>query len=97
MLTKDGAIQGVHHKDFSPSSVQLKREINGAFLCKRHQQRHLELCTVYLLRRHTKFTSALLSVAYGLPSPKLILHRTDDVPTAASSQHLLAKTLSASR
>ena len=29
---------------FSPSSVQLKSEINGAFLCKRHQQRYLEFC-----------------------------------------------------
>jgi hypothetical protein len=36
---------------FSPSSVQLKSEINGAFLCKRHQQRHLEFCTVCLLSR----------------------------------------------
>ena len=36
---------------FSPSSVQLKSEINGAFLCKRHQQQHLEFCNAYLLSR----------------------------------------------
>ncbi len=30
---------------FSPTSVQLKSEINGAFLCKRHQKQHLEFCT----------------------------------------------------
>jgi hypothetical protein len=36
---------------FSPSSVQLKSETNGVFLCKRHQQRHLEFCTVYLRTR----------------------------------------------
>src|SRR6202008_3726518 len=36
---------------FSPSSVQRKSEINGACLCKRHQKRHLEFCTAYLLSR----------------------------------------------
>src|SRR6267143_6610160 len=34
---------------FSPSSVQLKSEINGALPRKRHQTRHLEFCTAYLL------------------------------------------------
>jgi len=38
-------------KHFSPSSVQLKSEINGACLCKRHQKRHLEFCTAYLRSR----------------------------------------------
>src|SRR6266481_4810146 len=42
---------GVHPKHFSPSSVQLKSEINGACLCKQHQKRHLEFCTAYLLSR----------------------------------------------
>jgi len=36
----------VHPSRFSPTSVQLNSEINGAFLCKRHQQRHLEFCTI---------------------------------------------------
>jgi hypothetical protein len=36
---------------FSPSSVQFKGEINGAFPCKRHQKQHLEFCTAYLLSR----------------------------------------------
>ena len=51
------AIQGVHPNHFGPSSVQLKGEINGAFLCKRHQQRHLEFCTVYLRTRAREFES----------------------------------------
>src|SRR5882762_1581845 len=42
---------GVHPNDFSPSSVQFKGEINGALPRKRHQQRHLEFCTAYLLSR----------------------------------------------
>jgi hypothetical protein len=44
MLTKDGAILGVHPNSFSPTSVQFKSEINGALPRKRHQQRHLEFC-----------------------------------------------------
>jgi hypothetical protein len=44
-LRKNCAILGVHPNRFSPTSVQLKSEINGAFPCKRHQQRHLEFCT----------------------------------------------------
>jgi hypothetical protein len=51
MLTKDGATPRVHPKEFGPTSVQFKGEINGACLCKRHQQRHLEFCTAYLLSR----------------------------------------------
>src|SRR6266850_5554312 len=45
------AIQGVHPKHFSPTSDQLKSEINGAFLCKRHQKQHLEFCTTLLRTR----------------------------------------------
>ncbi len=45
------AILGVHPSHFSPTSVQLKNEINGAFPCKRHQKQHLEFCTAYLLSR----------------------------------------------
>ncbi len=48
------AIQGVHPTHFSPTSVQLKSEINGAFPCKRHQKQHLEFCTT-LLRSGRKF------------------------------------------
>src|SRR6267143_4055373 len=39
---------------FSPSSVQLKSEINGALPRKRHQTRHLEFCTAYLLSRGSR-------------------------------------------
>jgi len=38
-LRKNCAILGVHPSPFRPTSVQLKSEINGAFHCKRHQQR----------------------------------------------------------
>ena len=38
-------------RNFSPTSVQFKGETNGARLCKRHQKRHLEFCTAYLLSR----------------------------------------------
>jgi hypothetical protein len=50
-LAKDNrncAIQGVHPKNFSPTSVQFKSEINGTFLCKRHQKQHLEFLTAFL-------------------------------------------------
>jgi hypothetical protein len=50
---------GVHPKVFSPSSVQFKSEINGACLCKRHQKRHLEFCTAYLLSRQYQSKSLL--------------------------------------
>src|SRR6266480_4573822 len=36
---------------FSPSSVHFKGEISDALPRKRHQQRHLEFCTAYLLSR----------------------------------------------
>src|SRR6266403_2862900 len=42
---------GVHPNCFSPPSVQFKGEINDALPRKRHQKRHLEFCTAYLLRR----------------------------------------------
>src|SRR5258708_32209408 len=51
MLTKDGAILGVHPKKFGPTSVQFKGEINDTHPRKRHQKRHLEFCTAYLLSR----------------------------------------------
>jgi hypothetical protein len=51
VLHSNGESTTLLPQPFSPSSVQLKSEINGAFLCKRHQQRHLEFCTVYLLSR----------------------------------------------
>jgi hypothetical protein len=38
-------------KYFSPTSVQFKSEINGAFLCKRHQKQHLEFLTAFLRTR----------------------------------------------
>src|SRR6266550_3946864 len=37
--------------NFSPTSVQFKVEISDACPRKRHQQRHLEFCTAYLLSR----------------------------------------------
>ena len=37
-----------HPTHFSPTSVQVKSEINGAFPCKRHQKQHLEFCATYL-------------------------------------------------
>jgi hypothetical protein len=43
--------QPCHPNDFSPTSVQLKSEINGAFLCKRHQKQHLEFLTAFLRTR----------------------------------------------
>src|SRR6266550_6622666 len=49
--THNLAIQGVHPKSFSPTSVQFKGEINDALPRKRHQKRHLEFCTAYLLSR----------------------------------------------
>jgi hypothetical protein len=45
------ASDGCDFQHFSPTSVQFKGEINGACLCKRHQKRHLEFCTAYLLSR----------------------------------------------
>jgi hypothetical protein len=51
MLTKDGAILGVHSKKFGPTSVQFKGEINDTRPCKRHQKRHLEFCTAQHLSR----------------------------------------------
>ena len=39
------------HTYFSPTSVQFKSEINGAFLCKRHQKQHLEFLTAFLRTR----------------------------------------------
>jgi hypothetical protein len=42
---------GVHPSHFSPTSVQFKGEINGAFLCKRHQKQHLEFLTAFLRTR----------------------------------------------
>jgi hypothetical protein len=42
---------------FSPTSVQLKSEINGAFLCKRRQKQHLEFCTAYLRTGGHRFES----------------------------------------
>src|SRR3981081_3032028 len=50
-VQKNCAILGVHPKKFSPSSVQFKGEMNDAVPPKRHQQRHLEFCTAYLLSR----------------------------------------------
>jgi hypothetical protein len=44
-LRKNCASVRVRSKHFSPTSVQLKSEINGAFLCKRQQKQHLEFCT----------------------------------------------------
>jgi len=50
-VPRNCATIGVHPSHFSPTSVQFKSEINGAFLCKRHQKQHLEFCTAYLRTR----------------------------------------------
>jgi hypothetical protein len=50
-LRKNCAILGVHPSSFSPTSVQLKNQTDGAFPCQRHQKRHLEFCTAYLQTR----------------------------------------------
>jgi hypothetical protein len=50
-LRKNRAVLGVHASHFSPTSIQLKSKINGAFLCKRHQKQHLEFCTTLLRTR----------------------------------------------
>jgi hypothetical protein len=42
---------------FSPTSVQFKSEINGGFLCKRHQEQHLEFLTAFLRTRGREFES----------------------------------------
>src|SRR5467141_1172467 len=39
---------------FSPPSVQFKGEINDTLPRKRHQKRHLEFCTAYLLSRGSR-------------------------------------------
>jgi hypothetical protein len=41
--------ENIDIQNFSPSSVQFKGEINDAVPRKRHQKRHLEFCTAYLL------------------------------------------------
>ena len=38
-------------RNFSPTSVHFKNEINDAFPRKRHQKRHLEFCTAHLRSR----------------------------------------------
>jgi hypothetical protein len=47
------ANQGVHPTSFSPTSVQLKSEINGECSCKRHQRQHLEFFTTFFGTRRT--------------------------------------------
>jgi len=39
---------------FSPSSVQFKSEINGAFLCKRHQKQHLKFWNTVLRSKRSR-------------------------------------------
>jgi len=50
-FTRTERPQPCYPNRFSPTSVQLKSEINGALRCKRHQQQHLELCTTLLRTR----------------------------------------------
>src|SRR6266576_5381037 len=44
----------IHPSHFSPTSVQLKGEINGAFPCRRHQKQHLEICITLLRTRMSR-------------------------------------------
>src|SRR6266480_59833 len=62
---------------FSPSSVHFKGEISDALPRKRHQKRHLEFCTAYLLSRGSG-----VRVSPGAP-----LHFFST--TCARSDHLL--------
>src|SRR2546426_879241 len=62
---------------FSPSSVQFKGEINDALPRKRHQQRHLEFCTAYLLSRGSG-----VRVSPGAPLQTFANH---GITTSASS------------
>src|SRR2546425_12923680 len=50
---------------FNPTSVQLKSEINGAFLCKRHQKQHLVRILYYLSTNQKVGSSSPL----GAPPP----------------------------
>src|SRR6266853_2104592 len=69
-VQKNCASLGVHPSCFSPSSVQFKGEINGALPRKRHQKRHLEFCTAYLLSRGSG-----VRVSPGAPlTPTLFAH-----------------------
>jgi hypothetical protein len=55
--------------DFSPTSVQLKSEINGECSCKRHQRQHLEFSTTLFGTRRTV-------VQIHSPRPTLLELRT---------------------
>jgi hypothetical protein len=55
-------------KSFSPTSVQFKDEISDALPRKRHQQRHLEFCTAYLLSRGSG-----VRISPGAPLPSCLL------------------------
>src|SRR6266480_6932551 len=50
-LTTTECCQRTMPISFSPTSVQFKGEINDALPRKRHQKRHLDFCTAYLLSR----------------------------------------------
>src|SRR5437899_2145315 len=76
-VQKNCAILGVHPTTFSPSSVQFKGEINDALPRKRHQQRHLEFCTAYLLSRGSG-----VRVSPGAPLQTFANH---GITTSASS------------
>jgi hypothetical protein len=56
-------LAGLQSKSFSPTSVQFKGEISDALPRKRHQERHLDFCTAFLLSR-----IAQVRVLPGAPS-----------------------------
>src|ERR1700692_1026448 len=60
---------------FSPTSVQLKSEINGAFPCKRHQQQHLEFCTILLRTRRSGVRVPPGAPSHEKSTPRSVLWR----------------------
>jgi hypothetical protein len=67
-----GIVPGFTSTNFSPTSVQLKSEINGAFPRKRHQKQHLEFCTTL---RRTRRSGIFLLYSCGVAVYALSLCR----------------------
>ena len=57
-------VEKLNVSNFSPSSAHFKGEINDVLPRKRHQQRHLEFCTVYLLSGRKINLSRCFGYAY---------------------------------
>jgi hypothetical protein len=83
MLAKEGASLGIHPKVFGPTSVQFKGEINDTLPRKRHQKRHLEFCTAYLLSRRSG-----VRIPPGAPFFSITWCRFHGAPEVHCSQYL---------